>query len=74
MTRLSSPGQPPIPTGVVSLRLSDGRALDLGQTISADGARYANPDESFVFWSKGDGALVLEKGVEKTYIGCVTVL
>jgi hypothetical protein len=44
--------------------------LDLNQTISADGARYANSDESFVFWSKGDGALVLENNVEKSYLGC----
>ena len=65
------PGEPPIPTGSVSIKLSDGRNLRLLQTISADGARYANSDESFVFWSKGDGALVLEKGAEKNYTGCV---
>lgn len=57
--------------GVVALRLSDGRALTLAQTISASGARYADPEETFVFWSKGDGALVLENGVEKGYRGCV---
>jgi len=65
------PGEPPIPTGSVSLVLSDGRRFTLPQTISADGARYANGDESFIFWSKGDGALVLENGVEKSYTGCV---
>jgi membrane-bound inhibitor of C-type lysozyme len=65
------PGEPPIPTGSVSLVLSDGRQMTLPQTISASGVRYANADESFVFWSKGNGALVLENNEEKSYIGCV---
>lgn len=64
-------GEPPIPTGSVKLSLSDGRKFDLPQTISADGGRYANSDESFVFWSKGDGAMVLENNEEKDYTGCV---
>ena len=67
------PGQPPTPTGYVQISLSDGRAMTLPQTISADGARYANDDESFVFWSKGNGALVLERSQEKSFIGCVQV-
>jgi membrane-bound inhibitor of C-type lysozyme len=67
-------GQPPVPTGSVQVALSDGRQMTLRQTISADGTRYANADESFVFWSKGNGALVLENNQEKTYIGCVTVV
>jgi len=66
------PGEPPIPSGSVKLILSDGRNFDLPQTISADGGRYANSDESFVFWSKGDGALVMENNVEKNYTGCFT--
>lgn len=65
------PGQPPVPTGSVKVVLSDGRSFDLLQTISADGGRYANGDESFVFWDKGDTAPVLENGVEKDYIGCI---
>jgi membrane-bound inhibitor of C-type lysozyme len=65
------PGEMPIPSGSVKLVLSDGRKLELPQTISADGGRYANSDESFVFWSKGDGAIVLENNVEKNYTGCV---
>lgn len=65
------PGQPPVPTGSVKITLSDGRTFSLAQTISADGGRYANSDESFVFWDKGDTALVLENGVEKDYTGCV---
>ncbi|HTW97059.1 MAG TPA: MliC family protein, partial [Candidatus Methylomirabilis sp.] len=66
-----APGEPPIPTGSVKIVLSDGRNFDLPQTISADGSRYANSDESFVFWSVGDGALVLENNAEKDYTGCV---
>lgn len=65
------PGQPPIPTGSVDLVLSDGRHMTLKQTISADGARYANQDESFIFWGKGDGALVFEDNQQKSYIDCV---
>jgi membrane-bound inhibitor of C-type lysozyme len=67
------PGEPPIPSGSVKIVLSDGRNFDLPQTISADGTRYANSDESFVFWSRGNGALVLENNVEKNYIGCVVL-
>jgi len=61
----------PIPSGSVELVLSDGRTFSLPQTISADGVRYANSDESFVFWSTGDEALVLENGEEKEYKNCV---
>ncbi len=46
----------------VDLELSDGRSMTLPQVISASGARYANTDESFVFWNKGDGAFVEEHG------------
>jgi membrane-bound inhibitor of C-type lysozyme len=70
-TKTVKPGEQPIPTGSVNVTLSDGRVLILPQTISADGTRYANSDESFVFWSKGNGAIVLENDVEKNYTGCV---
>jgi membrane-bound inhibitor of C-type lysozyme len=65
------PGEPPMPSGSVKLVLSDGRKLELSQTISADGSRYANSDGSFVFWSKGNGALVLENDSEKDFSGCL---
>jgi membrane-bound inhibitor of C-type lysozyme len=65
----------------VILVLSDGRQMTLPQTISADGARYSNgnpqiPDgqpgaETFVFWSKGNGAFVTENGTA-TYNNCLT--
>lgn len=64
------PGEPPIPTGIAKIILSDGRNFNLAQTISADGGRYANGDESFVFWSKGDAAIILENNIEKDYVGC----
>jgi len=73
------PGQPPTPTGRADVVLSDGRTFTLSQTLSADGVRYSNGDpmvagdESFVFWSKGNTALVLENNVEKSYTGCVSV-
>ena len=67
----AGPNLPPTPGGSVAITLSDGRAMTLPQTISADGGRYANADESFVFWDKGNTALVLEGGQEKSYIGCI---
>ncbi len=79
----AQPGQMPTPSGYAQVMLSDGRTLTLNQTISADGTRYSDGDpqkqqgqpgaESFVFWSKGNGALVLEHNEQKSYIGCVKV-
>ena len=65
------PGEPPKPSGSVRLTLSDGRDLILQQTISADGGRYANKDESFVFWTKGNGSFIDEANV-MTFANCVT--
>ena len=43
------------------------------QAMSASGARYANKDETFVFWNKGDTAFVTEgKDGKETYSGCAT--
>jgi membrane-bound inhibitor of C-type lysozyme len=53
--------------------LSDGRTMMLPQTVSADGTRYANKDESFVFWSKGNTAFVTEGDPNNpTYNNCVS--
>jgi len=43
----------------------------LPQARSGSGARYANGDESFVFWNKGDTAFIEEDG-KTTYADCVT--
>jgi membrane-bound inhibitor of C-type lysozyme len=67
---VQSLGVPPKPSGLAHITLSDGRDMTLHQTISADGARYANSDESFVFWSKGNGALVFENGKMQDYTNC----
>jgi membrane-bound inhibitor of C-type lysozyme len=57
----------------VELKLSDGRSLSLPQAMSASGARYANKDESFVFWNKGNTAFITEGASgEETYSDCVT--
>jgi membrane-bound inhibitor of C-type lysozyme len=64
-----TPGEQSAPTGRVALKLSDGRALDLPRTISGSGVRFANADESIVFWNKGDAALFVEGG-EETYASC----
>lgn len=66
-------GEPPLPGGKVNLILNDGRNITLSQTISADGSRYANKDESFVFWSKGNSALILENNIENNYKGCMVI-
>ena len=56
----------------VDLELSDGRSMELPQVISGSGARYANQDESFVFWNKGNTAFVTEGSDETmTYEGCI---
>jgi putative hemolysin len=57
--------------GSVELALSDGRSLTLPQAMSASGARYANKDESFVFWNKGNTAFI-DEGGKTTYQGCAT--
>lgn len=56
----------------VELTLSDGRNMLLSQAVSASGARYANSDESFVFWNKGDTAFIDEKN-EVTFKDCVII-
>jgi membrane-bound inhibitor of C-type lysozyme len=57
----------------VDLKLSDGRSMKVSQAMSASGARYANKDESFVFWNKGDTAFVTEgKDEAMTYSDCLT--
>ncbi|HTY39845.1 MAG TPA: MliC family protein [Candidatus Paceibacterota bacterium] len=54
----------------VTLQLSDGRMMTLPQVRSADGARYANSDESFVFWNKGNTAF-FQEGKKVPYHDCV---
>jgi membrane-bound inhibitor of C-type lysozyme len=54
----------------VLLKLSDGRQMTLPQVEAASGARYANQDESLVFWNKGRTAFIEEAGGLSTYIGC----
>ncbi|MBP6949129.1 MAG: DUF333 domain-containing protein [Candidatus Pacebacteria bacterium] len=46
----------------VDVTLSDRRYLSLTQVMSGSGARYANTDETFVFWNKGDTAFIEEFG------------
>ncbi|HUD03973.1 MAG TPA: MliC family protein, partial [Candidatus Paceibacterota bacterium] len=55
----------------VTISLSDGRTMNLPQTISADGGRYANTDDSFVFWNKGNTAFITENGTT-TFSNCIT--
>ncbi len=58
----------------VELTLSDGRKLSLEQAQAASGIRYANTDESFVFWGKGNTAFVTEGADQtQTYMGCIVV-
>jgi membrane-bound inhibitor of C-type lysozyme len=63
---------PPVPSGTVMLVLSDGRSLTLPQTLSASGIRYANEDESIIFWNVGNTATLTESDT-KTYNNCVSV-
>lgn len=55
----------------VEISLDGGSSVTLPQTISASGARYANPDESFIFWNKGNEALIMRDNVmDLTYSNC----
>lgn len=58
--------------GKVNLAFSDGRQLTLPQVVSASGARYANTDESFVFWNKGITAFIEENGTQ-TFTSCLQI-
>lgn len=53
----------------VTLILPGQRIINLPQVLSGSGARYANTDESIVFWNKGDTAFV-EEGGARTFDGC----
>lgn len=61
---------PNIPTGNVVIMLDDRRNFELNQKVSAEGARYSNKDESFVFLDKGEDILILEFDTEKYYKNC----
>lgn len=58
----------------VALRLGDGRTMTLPQARSASGARYANANETIVFWNKGNTAFITE-GADgpETFSGCILV-
>ena len=55
----------------VQLSLSDGRQMSLPQVISADGAKYANADQSFIFWNVGNEATIWENSTT-TFTDCLT--
>jgi membrane-bound inhibitor of C-type lysozyme len=55
----------------VDIFLSDKRHLTLPQALSASGARYANADESIVFWNKGNTAFMTE-AKKTTFANCAT--
>jgi len=55
---------------IASITLSDDRVMDLPKVVSTDGIRYANDDESVVFWKRDRGAVIIENG-NTTYNNCV---
>lgn len=67
----SVPNQMPIPTGKVEITMGSDTPITLNQTISASGVRYANASESFVFWNKGDEALIMrDNAMDVQYKNC----
>jgi membrane-bound inhibitor of C-type lysozyme len=54
----------------ISIVLDGDRMLTLFHTLSVDGMRYSNTDESIIFWVKGNNARVEENG-EITYSECI---
>lgn len=67
----SKNSEPTLTTESADLTLSDGRNLHLSQTVSASGAKYTNNDESFIFWTKGTSAIILENNKEGAYLDCI---
>ena len=57
---------------IVVLSLLDGRQIVLQQVEAASGAKYANDNESLVFWTKGDEAFFEEFGTT-SYADCVAL-
>ncbi|MCX6731881.1 MAG: MliC family protein [Candidatus Parcubacteria bacterium] len=56
----------------VDLILSDERKLSVPHAISASGARYANTDETFVFWNKSDTSFITEgANSTTTFSNCI---
>ena len=55
----------------VDLVLSDGNKMTLPRVESASGGKYANEDQSIVFWNGGNDAY-LEENAVKTYTNCTT--
>ena len=54
----------------VRVTLPGGQQMTVPHAMSADGARYANSDESFVFWSRGNTAFIEQNG-NTTYQNCI---
>ncbi len=60
----------------VHITTTEGKDLVLPQTRSADGGRYANSNESIIFWTKGNGAFMTEGLGNKavtTYANCTQI-
>lgn len=55
---------------MVEVRLSDQREFTLEEKVSASGDKYANEDDTAVFWVKGEDAFFEENG-SKTFNNCV---
>lgn len=67
----AAPGEMPHPTGTVDVAIGETATTTLRQTVSASGVRYANSDESLVFWNKGDEALVMRNNaMDLAYTNC----
>lgn len=64
-------GQMPHPNGKVAVSLDGGDQITLLQTLSGSGIRYGNSDESLVFWSKGEEALIMrDNSMDLSYTNC----
>ncbi|MFA5889034.1 MAG: MliC family protein [Candidatus Paceibacterota bacterium] len=58
----------------VHIKTDELGSVYLPQTISASGARYANSNESIVFWNKADTAFITEGDPNTpTYEDCVII-
>jgi membrane-bound inhibitor of C-type lysozyme len=60
------------PEGKAELAFGDGKTISLPQAMSGSGARYANADDTFEFWNKGNTAFAGPPG-KPEFTGCIVV-
>lgn len=67
------PGEIPVSNDSVDVAFDNGSKMSLRHVVSASGARFANEDESFVFWTRGYDAFVMKNDeIDTEYENCTS--